>query len=1107
MHCKRFLRSVLVFGLLFSLIQIPAAETFGQEKTKDSDKKKKALPLEPGRHISYTTNEVTWMSIDVSPDGKTLVLEIMGDLYLLPVSGGKAERITSGMALDTQPRFSPDGKQIVFVSDRGGSENVWILETGKTIVDTTETSKENGLRQLTKGKGGEYCSPEWTPDGNYVIVSKAHGFTLYQFRMIHVEGGSGMKLMQKEENKNALGAAFGGGERFIYFSSKQGRFGYNLTSFNWQIERYDRETGESFRLTGEVGGGIRPALSGDGRWMVYASRHDAETGFRLRDMNSGTEKWLTFPIQRDDMESAFTRDLLPGYTFLPDNSAIIAAIDGKLVRISVPGGERTEIPFEADIALDLGPLVHFDNKVETGPVEVRQIRWPSVSPDGKKLLFTAMHKIYTKDTGRGQPERLVEMDTGQYMPVWSPDGKWAAFVTWSEESGGYLYKVAANGSNLQRLNEVSAYYTDPVWTPDGKEVIVARGPWQQRQDLSYFNNIRGQGLDLVRIPADGGEAVFMAPFRGVRPHFSNDPERLFVYERRNGLVSMKLDGTDRKIHLKVTGFKPPTGPGQPGPASEIVMGQDGEHALALVNNHIYLVTVPMIGGEVPTISVLNPESATFPVKRLTKYGGFFMNWVSGGEEIIWSLGKTLFRYNRTEAAQFERELSEKAEDKEEGEEKEPGYEPAMQEIQLELPRQKGSGTLVLRGAKILTMDPGLPADGVIDNGAVVIEDDRITAVGQNSSIETPRGAREIDVSGKIILPGYVDTHAHMWPAWGVHRGVVWEYLANLAYGVITTRDPQTSTTDILTYSDLVETGEMVGPRIFHTGPGIFISEPIKNLEDARNVLKRYSEFFKIWNIKEYVSGDRDVRQWIIQAAREYGSMPTTEGGLDMKLDFTQVVDGYPGHEHTFPIAPLYKDFVELVARSKTFYTPTLIVTYGGPWSENDFYVNTNVHDNTKLRRFTPHNELDKLTRRRQWFHEEEHAYKLYAAQAKKVIDTGGTVCVGGHGQLQGLGYHWELWSVQSGGMTEMEALRCATLYGARAIGFPSDLGSLEAGKLADLQILEKDPLENIRNSTSIRYVIKNGLMYDAESLDMLWPVEKKLPKPYWWGVDPVKNKR
>ncbi len=1120
---------LMVAALLTSAPGARSLPKSGEPQTQPSQQgsrgEKKDLPLEPVRKLEFTTEEATWLSLDISPDGRTIVFELLGDLYSLPIAGGKATRITEGMAYDSQPRFSPDGKWIAFISDRDGADNLWIARP-----DGSEP------RKLSRETRSPVLSPAWTPDSQYVVVTKIERG--YQFWLYHIQGGSGINLTASREagppapggpgatGPQRLGPVFSPDGRYLYFAQKPGGASvYNQMSFEWQIARRDMKEGEVDILTRAQGGAIRPVLSPDGRQLVYGTRHEARTGLRIRDLESGKDRWLLYPVQRDDMESRATRDLLPGYAFTPDGRELILSFDGKIHRVNVATGATTPIPFTAEVSLGLGPLLRFPRRVETGPVRARLLQDPVQSPDGKRLAFSAMTKLYVMDLPNGTPRRLTSADANEFKPAWSPDGRWIAYVTWDYTGEGHIWKVRSDGSAPpERLTRTPAFYTDVVFSPDGERIVARQGnAWMRMQTPSEFGGLRIP-LDIVWLPASGGEVQMVIPARGLStPHFASDPERIYLYSRE-GLISLRYDGTDRRAHLRITG-RPLPGATEPPPATDAVISPDGRWALARVNNQIFVMPIPVVGGTAPTVNVF---SGSVPVKQLTDIGADSYGWADGGRTITWTVGSTFFRRpfssirfepprpdekseekqqnpartrdaSVSEANLQDQSVAQQAQPNEEKKPKEaePGVESFA--VVLEFPRHVPKGTLVLRGATVITMR----GDEVIPNADLVVTDNRITAIGRRGSVPIPSSAKVVDLRGRYIVPGFVDTHAHyeMRTA-GVLEPYNWSFLANLAYGVTTGLDVQTSTNDYLTYQDLVEAGMMLGPRAYSTGPGVFSSNDFQSFDQAKFVLEKYKKYYRNHNLKSYTVGNRRQRQWVVQAARELGLTVTTEGALDLKLDMTHAMDGFGGNEHALPIVPLYQDVVRLFAESKTAYTPTLLVLYGGPWAENYFYQTTEVHDDPKLARFYPHNELDNLTKRRPWFRKDEHSFPQTAAQAAKIQRAGGLVGVGAHGQLQGLGYHWEMWALAAGGMTPREVLRAATRDGATIIGLEQDLGSIEPGKLADLIVLRKNPLEDIRNTNTIEYVLLNGELFEGDTLRQIYPVERELPPLWWWQGRP-----
>ncbi|MEO8140063.1 MAG: amidohydrolase, partial [Gemmatimonadota bacterium] len=774
-------------------------------------KKTDSLPLATTRTISFETDEGTWISLDVSPDGQTIAFELSGDIYTLPIAGGRATPITHGRAFDSQPRWSPDGKRIVFLSDRDGGENVWTMDPDGS--KTTAVSKaDNNL----------YASPEWTPDGQYIVVSRTNAplGSSYQLWLFHKDGGPGISLTKDDKgtgalgtgrgtNINSMGAAFGPDGRYLWYARKRGGFGYNIDITQWQLAILDRSNGKIFPQTDVYGSAMRPILSPDGHWLVYGVRHDAETGLRLRDLTSGDERWLRYPVQRDDQESRFTRDLMPGSSFTPDSRALVTTWGGKIWKLSLSDTTATEIPFTAEVNLDLGPLVQFPYRADTGDILSKQVRDVALSPDGRSLAFTALDRLYRLDLPNGKPRRLTSDTVHEQHPAWSPDGKSIAYITWGNE-GGYIDAVSSAGGKPQRLVTAPAFYMYPAWSPDGQRIVALRGPREARIREGF-----GPGYDLVWFPAKGGAVQRVGPVNpSGRPHFSRDPNRIYLYDSGEGLLSMRFDGTDRRAVIKITGFTVNSPGAEPNTADEILIAPDSQQVLALVNNYVYLVNLPMTGQLPLSINIADPAAAVFPAKRLTKVGGDFIGWAADGRSVTWALGRSFFRYEIARAdslakvkgvvdslrADSLKSLGTKADSAAKARvdslAKVPAYEATRLDIAVTVPRDVPRGTVVLAGARIISMK----GDELIEHGDVVITDNRIVCVAATGCAR-PTGAKVIDLSGKTIMPGLVDIHAHPWPAFGVHATQVWKYLANLAYGVTTTRDPQTSTTDVLTYAD------------------------------------------------------------------------------------------------------------------------------------------------------------------------------------------------------------------------------------------------------------------------------------------------------------------
>jgi Tol biopolymer transport system component len=1043
------------------------------------------LPLEPQRRLEFTADEGTWMSLDVAPDGRTIVFDLLGDLYRLPITGGEAQPLTRGMAFDSQPRYSPDGRSIVFISDRGGNEGIWLADAdGKAP------------RELTSADAATvFASPEWTPDGTGIVVTETSVWTrgrngtprlvLYRLQDGHRQE---FEIRAGDGGLRPHGAAFGPDSRHLYFS------GRSPQSDTWSIFRHDSRTAQTHVLSGRMRDAVRPALSSDGRWLVFVSGDGTQRGVRLRNLPSAGETWLLQSIEPDLLpgygapNGDYDRDLMPGWSFTPDSRALIASYGGKLWRIELSSRERTQVPFTAPVRLQLGPLTRATGRIEDeAESSVREIRDPQLSPDGRRVAFSAVGRLWLMelpdgDLPGGAPRRLTRDHSpspysGEFEPAWSPDGRYVTYATWSDESGGALYRSRTDRvGSPERLTTTAAFYAAPVYAPDGHRIVFVQSSLDTRRESLALKGGDGEdhavlpGLELRWIPAGGGDARLLSPVHTLsRPHFARDGTRVFFHDRLSPdepwLASVGLADGDLRRHLRITEATPRAGE-KPRDVRDIRLAPDGRSALALAARAVYKIEGPEIAGVATgqRVDLANPP-AGIRVQRLSHLGAKSVSWSHDGKTAVFSLGARLHRSHAGDSSAGD------------------SAEPRETRVHIPLQRPRQRGTLLLSGARIVTM----AGAGVIESGDILVEGSRIAAVGPRGAVPRPADAKVMNLEGATIIPGLIDVHAHPNAPDRIPPGQHWEFLSYLAYGVTSIHDPgpgpgatDGSLDDWLSYSDLMDSGKMLGPRLYTTGPLVMWYDEIETLDDALRVLRLRRDVFGARIIKYYDAGNRTQRQLVAMAARELGLGLTNEPSRRFETAFNHVIDGYSGIEHDVGLTPLHGDMVRLLAYSGTSinmtFNPLHIYAYDYPARD------------PRLRHVTPEEQIEFYVRQgRKAFSggRDESGYERFARGLAPVVRNGGRVAFGGHSWAEGLGTHFELWAMASG-VSNLEALRVATLGGAQAMGLEHDLGSIEPGKLADLLVLERNPLEDIRDSTSLRYVMQGGVLRGTPGLETVW---------------------
>lgn len=1031
------------------------------------------------------TDETTWSNVSVSPDGKTLIFDMLGDIYSVSISGGEAKALTAGIEWNYQPTFSPDGKKIAFVSDRAGGDNLWLMNADGSEPTAVTDEAEHIIH-----------NPSWSPDGQYLVGRKGFYSTRSimagEIWLFHAGGGNGVNLVERpnaeNDQKNRSEPAFTPDGNYVYYSADTTPgvvWQYNKDSIGslFAIKRLELATGKTQTIVSGAGGAIRPTPSPDGKSLAYIKRRlGLVSQIMVKDLESGKERLVFDGFERDLQESSGSEGNAPAIDWLPDGQSIAFWTGGKFHRVNVATGDVTDIPVHISVSKKIRPALRQQVNVAADKYETKAMRWASYSADQKQIVFQALGHIWVRDVKSGKQTRLTnQTDHYEFYPVISADGRSVLYTTWNDEKLGAVMIQGLRGGSPTRITQQPGHYIEPAFSSDGKQVL-----YRKVTGGSLLSPLWEMNTGIYSAAADGKTAPKLVATTGDNPHFSADGQRVYYstnsgsMETELGLHSVNLAGNDDRQHLhskKATQFR---------------VSPDGKWVAFTENFKTYVAPFFSNGKTIE----LNGDTSSFKVAQVSARSSEFLHWAANSEAIDWSHGRYLYRRHLNEAFAFlegaTKDLPQPLED---------GL-----DLSFEQHGDVPKGLIAIVGGRVVSMRDADEQQEVIEDGVVLIENNRIKAVGKRADIDIPGNAYQLDATGKTVLPGLVDVHAHgSMGDYEINPQQNWQQLANLAFGVTTIHDPSNDTSEFFAASELQKSGQLVAPRVFGTGTILYgayapgYRAEINGLDDALFSVQRLKDAGAI-SVKSYNQPRREQRQQIIEAASELDMMVVPEGGMRFQANISMVVDGHTTLEHSVPVQHIYNDVKQLWSQTRTGYTPTYIVSYGGLMGEEYWYERSNVWENERLMRYTPKSVVYPRSVRRQKAPDSEYNHFYVARDSKALRDLGVRINIGAHGQRAGLAAHWEIWSMVQGGFSPWEALRGASIDGAKSLGMDKQIGSLEAGKLADVVIIDGNPLADIRRSEYVSHTIINGRVYEAATMNQIAP-EQLSRGPLFFELD------
>ncbi|MEO8448441.1 MAG: amidohydrolase family protein [Gemmatimonadota bacterium] len=1055
-----------------------------QEPTKWSVE----TPTGPTRPLAFDATEGTLMSVAVSPDGRSLAFDLLGAIYEMPIEGGTAKRLTDGRSWNLFPRYSPDGRSIAFSSDRSGSYNIWILDRASGALRSLPAPNENVYR------------PSWSPDGRVIYAGTSGDGEPARLVAFSVLGGRQV-LVQDGGVLNGAGAELDGtGVVFERSGAPVYPFAFNpyvIPQGGARIERYDQATGEISVLVERPGGAFAPALSADGRQLAYVNRSIDETILIVRDLAARRERVLLRGLDRDRQDSRSDYGPYPLLAWHPDGNRIFMVVGGHLTSIDVATGKSNRIPFHAPVERQMSQTIRFKTEEAQGRATTRAHRWGSRTPQG--ILFEALGDLWLEDAA-GARRNLTRSDANETSPIYDPKTGALYYASWTDDSLGAVYRSASPGATGQRLTSVPAQYGSLAVSPDGTRLAYVRGTGGVERGLWLSNEtdfelvVRGPSGAERRVTGITGQPLEYANIAGKIPPsvvFAPNGEMLYFTEFERDTLVLKRIGVDGAGETELFRF-PNAVAAVPSPDLGWIAFREYQRSF---------ITPLAYAGRPVSVSAFDKMGYAV---RVDPEDGGYMTWSPDGRTLGWTRATGF----------YEKDVERILADAQAGGAgptggswtgpRVPGSTARRVETAIEFDVETPKGTVALTGVRLVTMNPKRE---VLDGATIVIEGSKIAAVGRGVAI--PAGAKVFDLNGRTVIPGIVDAHAHPHiehsPLHVIEQRPT--YLSGpLAYGVTTVVEVYGNEYRDGWLSDMLRAGKMTGPRFFTTGSVIFgqrygmrlrMFRPIETLDDAREQL-RWNKDYGAIAVKDYVEMTRKRRHLVATAARELGLNMVSESDSDPEMNFTQLMDGVTGIEHSMGLAPFYDDVVRYWGGTQAGMTPTLLVVYNGFFGEGWYHQGSKLWQDPKLTRFIAPEQLMRVRNPTHLWPEDMYAWKM-GAEVKKLFANGTSIQLGAHGQMLGLDAHWELDLLVKSGFTPAEALEIATIRGAAHHGLDAQIGSLEVGKLADLVVLDANPLDDIGNADKIRYVMKNGILYAGADAARVWPDPRPAGKPYFVG--------